>query len=169
LLAGQSLDRGPSGDQHLATRVAASKITMIPYGADRIDNADSGVLAQYGLQPGGYAMVVARPEPENSTLEIIAAFSRKPRGMKLVVLGRYDPEVPYYNQVQDVASGEVMFPGAIYDKAAVSALRFHSSLYAHGHQVGGTNPSLVEAMGAGSAVLAHGNHFNRLRTATKRT
>jgi hypothetical protein len=128
---------------------------MIPYGADRIGNADSGVLAQYGLQPGGYAMVVARPEPENSTLEIIAAFSRKPRGMKLVVLGRYDPEVPYYNQVQDVASGEVMFPGAIYDKAAVSALRFHSSLYAHGHQVGGTNPSLVEAMGAVSAVLAH--------------
>jgi len=152
----------PEIKAHLATRVADSKITMIPYGADRIDNADSGVLAQYGLQPGGYAMVIARPEPENSILEIVAAFSRKPRGMKLVVLGRYDPEkMPYHKQVQDAASGEVMFPGAIYDKATVSALRFHSALYAHGHQVGGTNPSLVEAMGAGSAVLAHGNHFNR--------
>jgi len=53
------------------------------------------------------------------------------------------------------ASDEAMFPGAIYDKATVSALRFHSALYAHDHQVGGTNPSLVEAMGAGSAVLAH--------------
>jgi len=59
-------------------------------GADRIDNPGSGVLAQYGLQPGGCAMVIARPEPENSILEIVAAFSRKPRGMKLVVLGRYD-------------------------------------------------------------------------------
>jgi hypothetical protein len=105
----------------------------------------------------------------DSILEIVAAFSRKPRGMKLVVLGRYDPEVPYHKQVMDAASDEVMFPGAIYDKAAVSALRFYSSLYVHGHQVGGTNPSLVEAMGAGSAVLTHGNHFNRLRTATKRT
>ena len=98
--------------------------------------------------------------PANSILEIVTAFSRKPRGMKLVVLGRYDPEMSYHKQVMDAASDEVMFPGAIYDKATVSALRFHSALYAHGHQVGGTNPSLVEAMGAGSAVLAHGNHFN---------
>jgi hypothetical protein len=51
----------PEIKAHLATRVADSKITMIPYGADRIDNPDSGVLAQYGLQPGGYAMVIARP------------------------------------------------------------------------------------------------------------
>jgi glycosyltransferase involved in cell wall biosynthesis len=81
--------------------------------------------------------------------------------MKLVALGRYDHEVPSHKQVLDAVGDEVMFPGAIYDKATVSALRFHSSLYAHGHQVGGTNPSLVEAMGAGSAVLAHDNHFNR--------
>ena len=52
------------------------------------------------------------------------------------------------------ASDEVMFPGAIYGEATVSALRFHSSLYAHGHQVGGTNPSLVEAMGARPLSLA---------------
>ena len=75
--------------------------------------------------------------------------------MKLVVLGRYDLQMPYHKQVMDAAGVEVMFPGAIYDKATVSALRFHSALYAHDHQVGGTNPSLVEAMGAGSAVLAH--------------
>jgi len=152
----------PDIKAHLAARVAAAKITMIPYGADRIDKPDSGVLTQYGLQPGGYAMVIARPEPENSVLEIVTAFSRKPRGMKLVVLGRYDPgQTPYHKHVLAAAGDEVMFVGAVYDKQVVSALRFHSSLYAHGHQVGGTNPSLVEAMGAGSAVLAHGNQFNR--------
>ncbi|MNC67046.1 hypothetical protein D3C75_1175080 [compost metagenome] len=43
----------------------------------------------------------------------------------------------------------------------VQALRFHSRFYLHGHRVGGTNPSLVEAMGAGCAVIAHENHFNR--------
>ena len=120
----------PEIKAHLATRVADSKITMIPYGADRIDDADSGVLAQYGLQPGGYAMVIARPEPVNSILEIVAAFSRKPRGMKMVVLDRYNPDnMPYHKQVLDAAGEEVMFPGAIYDKATVSALRFHSALY----------------------------------------
>lgn len=43
----------------------------------------------------------------------------------------------------------------------MQALRFHSAAYVHGHQVGGTNPSLVEALGAGNAVLAHDNRFNR--------
>ena len=54
-----------------------------------------------------------------------------------------------------------MFPGAIYDKAVVQALLFHARFYVHGHQVGGTNPSLVEALGAGNAVLAHDNPYNR--------
>lgn len=152
----------PEIKAHLATRVRESKITMIPYGADRIDTAGTDVLADYGLTPGGYAMVIARPEPENSILEIVAAFSRKPRGQKLVVLGRYSPHLAsYHKQILDAASEEVVLPGAIYDKATVSALRFHSSLYVHGHQVGGTNPSLVEALGAGNPVLAHDNPFNR--------
>lgn len=146
---------------HLATRIAAAKITMIPYGSDRIESHDSSVLAQYGLRPNSYVMVIARPEPENSVLEIVAAFSRKPRGKKLVVLGTYNPDhVSYHKRVLEAAGSEVMFTGALYDKQVVSALRFHSLLYAHGHQVGGTNPSLVEAMGAGSAVLAHSNYFN---------
>lgn len=152
----------PEIKAHLATRVAVSKITMIPYGSDRIDHSNSEMLAQYQLQSGGYAIVIARPEPENSVREIVAAFSRKHRGIKLVVLGKYCPgQTPYHRQVLEAAGEEVKFLGAIYDKNVVRALRFHAVFYAHGHQVGGTNPSLVEAMGAGSAVLAHGNHFNR--------
>ena len=61
----------------------------------------------------------------------------------------------------DAASDEVIFAGAVYDKPVVQALRFHSLAYVHGHQVGGTNPSLVEALGAGNAVIAHDNRFNR--------
>jgi glycosyltransferase involved in cell wall biosynthesis len=55
----------------------------------------------------------------------------------------------------------VFFPGAIYDQQVVRSLRYHANFYVHGHRVGGTNPSLVEAMGAGSAVIAHDNVFNR--------
>jgi glycosyltransferase involved in cell wall biosynthesis len=51
--------------------------------------------------------------------------------------------------------------GALYDQQVVQALRAHSLAYVHGHQVGGTNPSLVEALGAGNAVFAHDNRFNR--------
>ncbi len=53
-----------------------------------------------------------------------------------------------------------MFPGAIFEPERIGALRFHTAVYLHGHTVGGTNPSLVEAMAAGNAVVAHDNHYN---------
>ena len=151
----------PDIKRHLETRVRASRISVIPYGADDIRSAPVEPVAALGLTAGGYMSVVARPEPENSLLEIVTGFSRKPRGCKLVVLGKYDQAVPYQRAVLAAAGPEVLFPGAIYDKLVVSALRFHSMAYVHGHQVGGTNPSLVEALGAGNAVIAHDNRFNR--------
>lgn len=146
---------------HLATRVAQNKITMIPYGSDRVDGSDAGLIAPYGLESGAYAILIARAEPENSILEVVRAWSRMPRGCKLLVLGKYEPGHAYQRAVKEAASDEVVFPGAIYDKAVVQALRFHARFYVHGHQVGGTNPSLVEALGAGNAVLAHDNLYNR--------
>ena len=106
-------------------------------------------------------MVIARPEPENSILEIVAAFSRRQRGYKLVVLGRYTPESnEYHAKVMAAASDEVEFIGGVYDKDVVNSLRYHARMYVHGHTVGGTNPSLVEALAAGTPVLAQNNHFN---------
>ena len=151
----------PEIKKHLATRVSINKITMIPYGSDQVDAADSSLISAYGLSPGNYAILIARAEPENSILEVVKAWSRKPRGCKLVVLGKYDPVHAYQRAVQSAASDEVIFPGAIYEKSIVQSLRFHSRFYVHGHQVGGTNPSLVESLGAGNAVLAHDNTYNR--------
>ncbi|MBC9251078.1 glycosyl transferase [Pseudomonas alcaligenes] len=147
---------------HLATRVSERKITMIPYGGDEITTADAAALSAYGLEPGAFSVIIARPEPENSFLEMVRAFSRAPRQHKLVVLGNFQPEQnDYHRQVMQAASAEVIFPGAIYEARTVQALRFFSRFYLHGHRVGGTNPSLVEALGAGCAVIAHDNHFNR--------
>lgn len=61
----------------------------------------------------------------------------------------------------EAASDDVVFLGAIFDPDVVQPLRFHSAAYLHGHTVGGTNPSLVEALGAGNPVLAHDNAYNR--------
>ena len=161
LLGNHLVADNPGIMNHLATRVPAEKITMIPYGAKKVDGADVAALANFNLEPSKFITIVARPEPENSILEMVKAFSRKKRGVKLVVLGRYDASHAYQKKVMDAASAEVIFPGAIYDKQILEALRFYSLLYMHGHQVGGTNPSLLEALGAGNPVLAHGNQFNR--------
>jgi glycosyltransferase involved in cell wall biosynthesis len=139
----------------------ADKITMIPYGADRIGTAPTELLEPYGVAPGMYAVVIARAEPENSLLQIVRAWSRKPRAMKLLVLGHYNADNAYQAAVRAAASNDVVFPGAIFDQNIVQALRYHARVYIHGHTVGGTNPSLVESLGAGNAVIAHDNHFNR--------
>jgi glycosyltransferase involved in cell wall biosynthesis len=146
---------------HLTRHARTDKITMIPYGAVPVEEAPHEALPGLGLEAGRYLTLIARPEPENSVLEAVQGFSRARRGVQLAVLGRYDPAVPYHAAVLQAAGPEVRFLGAIYDAPLVRALRFHSLAYVHGHQVGGTNPSLVEALGAGNAVLAHDNRFNR--------
>ncbi len=152
----------PEIKNHLATRVNEKKITTIAYGGKQILDADVSVLEQFGLSQNGYAIVIARAEPENSILEIVEGFSSAKREKKLVVLGNYDFENNEYHQkVKEAASDDVLFLGAIYDNHLVGSLRYHSCAYVHGHQVGGTNPSLVEAMGANNAVIAHDNKFNR--------
>ncbi len=152
----------PEIKKHLSNFVSEKKVTVIPYSADIIDSAETDFLDRLGLQKNKYAIIIARPEPENSILEIVKAFSLKKRNARLVVLGEYSPEnKKYHKQVMESASDEVLFIGAVYDKEIVQALRFYSRLYIHGHTVGGTNPSLVEALGAKSAVLAHDNKFNR--------
>jgi len=152
----------PEIARHLESRAPARKITVIPYGATPNDDDSVAPLTALGLEAGRFVTVIARPEPENSILEIVQAFSARERGVKLVVLGNLTPEtVPYHASIVVNASEEVLFAGAIYDPAVVQALRRHCLLYVHGHRVGGTNPSLLEAMGAGNPVLAHDNRFNR--------
>ena len=151
----------PEIKNHLKTRVDADKITVIPYGARHVDSADKALIAEFELKADRYALVIARPEPENSILEIVRAFSAKQRRMNLVVLGKYDRSNRYHCQVIEAASNEVKFVGAIYEHNRLDALRLFSCLYVHGHTVGGANPSLIEALGSGQPVLAHDNKFNR--------
>ncbi|MDB4476210.1 DUF1972 domain-containing protein [bacterium] len=151
----------PEIKKHLETRVSARKITMIPYGADQVDEPSTAPLSVFRLEPNNYCTLIARPVPENSILEIVTAFSRLQTDAKLIVLGDYSQENEYHSRVLKAAGPEVLFPGAIFDKALLRSLRFHCRLYIHGHTVGGTNPSLVEALAARSAVLAHDNRFNR--------
>ncbi len=146
---------------HLATRRSRSAISMIPYGGVPIDAAIHAPLTRLGLVPDRYLVSIARIEPENNILGMVEAFTRKPRHCKLVILGTLDDRFPYHRAVKAAVNDEVVLPGAIYDAESVHALRFHARAYVHGHTVGGTNPSLVEALWAGNAVIAHDNAFNR--------
>jgi glycosyltransferase involved in cell wall biosynthesis len=73
----------------------------------------------------------------------------------------YDIEDDFQRSVRAAAGDEVRFIGPVFEPERVASLRVHSRLYLHGHTVGGTNPSLVEAMAAGNAVVARDNSYNR--------
>ena len=151
----------PEIARHLARNTAAARITTIAYGADPVADASTAPLAAYGVEPNRYGLVIARVVPENLVLQVVRAWSETRPGLPLLVLGKLSDDDAYHRAVDAVAGPAVIFPGAIYDARTVAALRRHARFYIHGHTVGGTNPSLVEALGAGSPVLAHDNVFNR--------
>ena len=151
----------PAIADHLATRRPRRAIATIPYGGTPVTSAPCAPVRAYGLVPEGYLISVARIEPDNNILTIVAGFSKRRRNAKLFVLGTLIDGVAYHDAIREAASDEVIFPGAIYDADTVGALRFHARAYVHGHTVGGTNPSLVEALAAGNMVIAHDNVFNR--------
>jgi hypothetical protein len=151
----------PSIHSRYANWAGVRGLSTVPYGSRSVHSAERSLIEPFGLLPDGYTLVIARPEPENYILEIVRAYSARPRSRPLVVLGSYTRRVRYQRHVLDAARSDTMFPGAIYDRSTVDALRYFATLYVHGHRVGGTNPSLVEALGAGNAVLAHDNVFNR--------
>ncbi|MEP9415096.1 DUF1972 domain-containing protein [Gordonia sp. VNQ95] len=147
---------------YLLTRAPDRKIETITYGAHPVGEVGDAACATYDLTPGKYLTLIARPIPENSILEIVQGFTRRRRDVDLVVLGNYDPaNDDYHAAVMNAANDRVRFPGGIYEPDVVQQIRFNALGYLHGHTVGGTNPSLVEALAAGNPVIAQDNAYNR--------
>lgn len=136
--------------------------TFIPYGAPVIEDADPAPLERWNLEPRGYHLVVARMEPENNITAIIEAHRDSGSRRRLAIVGDANYETVYTRKVRALAAATtgVQLVGAVYG-ADLVALRFHAFSYIHGHEVGGTNPSLLEAMGCGDLVLALDTEFNR--------
>lgn len=161
IIGNQLVADHPEIQKHLETRVKPDKITMIPYGGDELEKPDMNIHRSLGIFRNRYFLIVARAEPENSILELVQSFViANLAGYRLVVLGNYDKKNTYHQRVLNAANNNVVFTGAIFEKKKVSALREFCTAYLHGHKVGGTNPSLVEAMAAGCAIVAHDNKFN---------
>jgi glycosyltransferase involved in cell wall biosynthesis len=135
---------------------------FIPYGCDVIEtppSADS--LTEWNLSPQSYYLAVCRLEPENHVLEIVRAFQDSHSDKELIVVGNRLSQTKYVMQLRSIKEPRIRMIGGVYDTSKLTSLRYHSSGYMHGHSVGGTNPSLLEAMGCGNLIFAHDNPFNR--------
>jgi len=147
------------------TYVAEYGAPANPFLAERSGEL-AGALKREGLRAGEYHLVVARMEPENNLHLMLKAYQEAFATIKhpLYILSNR-PKTAYAEQLTSAPPAGVVFHGAIFDTERVQALRAGALSYVHGHSVGGTNPSLVEAMAAGNLCLCHDNEFNRATTA----
>ena len=136
---------------------------LIRYGAPLLDQVPDDGVRSLGLKPEGYHLVVARFEPENHVLEIVEGYHRSSATAPLVVVGSAPYSAEYTRAISRAAEGDprIRLLGGVYDQDLLDALYFHALTYVHGHSVGGTNPSLLRAIGAGTPVIAYDVGFNR--------
>lgn len=134
--------------------------TVIPYGA-LVLHPDLEGLSSLDVTAGGYHLVVARMEPENNVHTIVQGFELAHGRLPLVVVGSTPYSSAYERSVRNAASDRVRFLGAVWDQNLLNQLYAGAASYLHGHSVGGTNPSLLRAMGCGAPVTAFDVNFNR--------
>lgn len=134
---------------------------LIPYGALPMIGSDQNVLKEFGLEPFKYLMLVARIEPENSIEIILDGIIESGTIKPIIVIGNPSNKYGKYLITKYKDQPGIIFQGAVYDINKLNNLRHYAALYFHGHTVGGTNPSLLEAMASGSLICANDNVFNR--------
>lgn len=135
--------------------------TYIAYGAHPFDQPDSAVLQEMNLLENQYYMLMARFEPENNFEMILDGVVASGITQPVLVVGNHNTK---YGEKLKNKYGQythLKFTGGIYDLQKLNNLRYYAAAYFHGHSVGGTNPSLLEAMASQAFILAHNNDFNR--------
>lgn len=132
----------------------------IPYGANVFNNPSKTVLNEYNLTPFKYDMLIARLEPENSVEEILDGFTASNVNRDFLVIGNTKTSLGK-KLIDKYNDSRIKFVGFVNGLEKLNSLRYYSNLYFHGHTVGGTNPSLLEAMASNAFICAQDNIFNK--------
>src|SRR4051812_38747091 len=135
------------------TELIAYGAPILGGGAERLD--------EIGLTARGYHLVVARFEPENHVDVIVDGYRRSDAKLPLIVVGSAPYADEHTAHIHSLADDRVTFLGGVWDQDLLDALYANAATYLHGHSVGGTNPSLLRAIGAGAATIAFDVNFNR--------
>lgn len=135
--------------------------TYIAYGATPFCNPNEEVLINYNLEKYAYDLLIARFEPENNIEMILEGVAASQNDNPIIVVGNHNNSFGHYLKQKFGSLSKIRFIGGVYQQEHLNNLRYFSSLYFHGHSVGGTNPSLLEAMAAKSLIAAHKNEFNQ--------
>ncbi len=134
---------------------------FIAYGADIEESSNPSLIEPFGLERNGYYLIASRLVPENNPDLIIDAYLASDASRPLVIAGGANYSSPWVERLMAKASDRVRFIGHVGTAEAVKELHCNCYAYIHGHSLGGTNPSLVKALGYGNCIIALDNPFNR--------
>ena len=150
------------GIQNYLLNEYSAKSKYIAYGAELFKNPNSDILNEYDVEVSNYNMLIARFEPENNLEIILDGVANAVIKTPFLVVGKYDVnKFGTYLKKKFKKFKHIRFMGGIYNLEHLNNLRYYSNLYFHGHSVGGTNPSLLEAMASRVHMIAHDNEFNK--------
>lgn len=136
--------------------------SFIAYGAHPFDAPNEEVLKEYNVEKEKFNMIMARFEPENNLETVLQGVALNDTDeTPILVIGNHNTKYGDYlkNKFKDFK--KIRFLGGIYKLEHLNNLRYFSNIYFHGHSVGGTNPSLLEAMASQALIVAHNNDFNK--------
>ena len=146
------------------------KTVFIAYGADltpsRLSDNDkklSDWYAEKGLTKKEYYLVVGRFVPENNFEIMIREFMRTKSKKDFVIISTADKKFmkKLKKKLDFWKDKRIKFAGTVYDQELLKKIRENAYGYFHGHMVGGTNPSLIEALGSTDLNLLVNVGFNR--------
>lgn len=141
---------------------------LIAYGGDNAKyvSLNEDTKLKYGIENQNYAFKVCRIEPENNINLILEAF--KDLNIKLILIGNWNFS-PYGINLRNQYSkyNNLLLLDPIYHQQTLDELRGNCGVYVHGHSVGGTNPSLVEAMNLGLFCVVFDVDYNVETTENK--
>ncbi|MDD3615299.1 MAG: DUF1972 domain-containing protein [Lachnospiraceae bacterium] len=146
------------------------KTTFIAYGADltpsKLSDADPKLVNWYQekkLKKKDYYLVVGRFVPENSFEIMIREFMKSNSKRDFAIITNVNNK--FLNELElklhFKADSRIKFVGTVYDQEVLKKIRENAYAYFHGHTVGGTNPSLIEALGSTNLNLLVDVGFNR--------
>lgn len=146
------------------------KTTFIAYGAEVrrsvLPDDDEKILdwyAEKGLRPGSYYLVVGRFVPENNYETMIKEFMKSNSKKDFALVTNMSDGFLEELRRKTGCDGDprIKFVGTVYDQELLMKIRENAYGYLHGHEVGGTNPSLLEALGSTDLNLLLDVGFNR--------
>ena len=134
---------------------------FIPYGAPVLDQVGTDQLETAGLPLGGYVLVVTRIVPENNVDILLDAVERIKERPEVIVVGDSNYKHATLDRLRRlVVEHHIHWLGHISNQRLLDQLWAHAGVYWHGHSVGGTNPALLQALGAGAPTIALRTPFN---------